>query len=463
MLQQRITKTVEDYGLALVIGTYSIIVLFFLDRLSLWLDEIIDLTGTKNYDFFALMEYVPKNSGGVPLGYLAQFFSIKLLGFSIFAARIPSALFSILGCVGLAILARRVRLNRPFVCVALFAMLPLQFRYAMEGRPYAHALCIGIWLTVCFFNLTEKPTWTRAFIYGLLILAGLYTQPFTLFVTVGHFLWTLFYAPSNVKKRLLFLVGAVALLALVLFIPWFFYARSKWVVAASAFTFTLNPKVPLIIFRELVGAGYIGSVAVLALGGLALRTSRLNHSQKAFWVIAVCCPILCALLVDLVMGYFLAIRQMIFVLPALAVLASFGLEELFLQRRRLAILSAVAVFGIMLYSDVRWFWKPRDDWQQAASLLSARVSQGACVISIPDDAVHLTAFFRPELVDHQCTAQNLHQDQIISVLVSPFASSTQINESETYLYRLGFTKSRVLNSQQPRVEEFSRQHSTESH
>lgn len=170
---------------------YGACLLGLLPRLSFWLDEIIDLIGVRDYDFISLMAYVPRSSGGVPLGYIVQLVSVDLLGFSVFSARLPSVIFSLTACVGVALLAKRIPLKWPILAVILFAVFPLQLRYALEARPYAQALCLSVWATVTFFEIVERRSFRFIALYSLLIIAGLYTQPFTVFVPLAHLTWVL--------------------------------------------------------------------------------------------------------------------------------------------------------------------------------------------------------------------------------------------------------------------------------
>jgi hypothetical protein len=102
-------------GYLLFLSFYSICLLTLSSRSSLWLDEILDLIGARMDSAAAVVLYAPRNSAGVPLGYLAQFATVKLLGYSAFAGRLPCAIFSVVSCAGIFVLARRLRLKRPLL------------------------------------------------------------------------------------------------------------------------------------------------------------------------------------------------------------------------------------------------------------------------------------------------------------------------------------------------------------
>ena len=122
-------------GTILFIALYAALILTLLSRLSLWLDELIDLLGTQTHNLHAVIKYAASNPGGAPIWYVTQALVTGAMGFSTFSARLPACIASICSCWGLAVLAQRIGARCPALYVAAFAMLPLQLRYALEGRP----------------------------------------------------------------------------------------------------------------------------------------------------------------------------------------------------------------------------------------------------------------------------------------------------------------------------------------
>lgn len=90
----------------------------------------------------------------------------------------------------IVLLARRVRSSVYILVVGVFMALPLQFRYALEGRPYSQALFFSLLATLLLFPLLERVTPARTAAYAFAVLAGLYSQPLSLFVPLSHLLWT---------------------------------------------------------------------------------------------------------------------------------------------------------------------------------------------------------------------------------------------------------------------------------
>ena len=441
---------------ACVIALYAALTLALLPRLSLWLDELIDLLGTQNSTFRSIVEYASTNPGGAPIWYLTQALATKALGFSAFSARLPACIASVLSCWGLALLARRVGARSPALCVVVFATFPLQFRYALEGRPYSEALCLTIWATIAFLRLIEQQTILDGLWYCMLIILGLYTQPFSVFVAAAHAIWAVGNTHLPVKGRLLAL-GAFSL-ASAAFVPWLAYASRNWVGSpAPGTTNILRPRVLLMVLRECTGGGYVASALVILVLLAGIQSETLASSTKILLLLTVLLPIGFALLADSLSGYFVAIRQVIFILPSIALLVCFGVE--YITRRmggRIAVVAAAAVLTVSLTHDVLWFSRPREDWKSAADLLSQSVRGGACALLVPERTAQIFLFFHPNLIQHLYSeASDLSACSQVAVAVMPHDPQDSTNLAERLDY-LGFRRIRVIFAGEPTVELLSR-------
>ncbi len=302
-------------ALSLTLAVYAVCLLLLLPHLPLWLDELLNIIGSTKPTLAGLISYVPQNSGAAPLGYLVQHLSFQLIGVSEFSARLPSVISSLTAAAGLFALAQRLQMRRPLAAVVLFCLLPMQWRYAIEGRPYAMALALSIWAT--FFFLQQ-----RMLLYALALTAGLYTNPYSFFIPAAHLLWLLWNAPRRLARPLW-----AASCAALLFLPWYLYARHAWATSVPAHGQTAPLKAAELIARELVGAGYIGTGLVLLLAGIGWRRCHAETpARAAFLAACVLVPFPLVLAGDAFFHYFLAARQFLFVLPPLCLLAAFGLH-----------------------------------------------------------------------------------------------------------------------------------------
>src|SRR5665213_3598074 len=271
--------------LYIFLGLYAATLILLIPGKPLWMDEIIDLNGVRNVsDVSGVLAFVPGNAGGVPLGYLVDFWMIRAFGYSEFIVRLPSLLFTVLTCAGVYILARQTRFRMPLMAVILYAVSPLNLRYALEARPYAQAACWSVFSTVVFLSLIRQPTFGKAAGYAGLVAADLFTQPYSIFVPVAHLIWLLFTSSVKEKPRAIMLAGTAVALASLSFLPWYFKAHAAWQGAVSGGArFLVTGKDLLVMPHELMGTGYAGA----ALAGIAIPMALLAAMlyEDAHWIL----------------------------------------------------------------------------------------------------------------------------------------------------------------------------------
>ncbi len=458
-MRERETRTGRGDG-RFVFGfllLYAGVLVWLLPKLSLWLDEILDLISARQASLPDLVRYVQTIPGAVPFAYIVQRAFIHVFGLSAFSGRLPSALSSIASCAGIYWLGRRANLRWPLTAVLVFAICPLQLRYALEARDYALALALSVWLTVLFLRILDRPQILAIGLYGFCVLAGLYTQPYSFFVPLGHVMW-LVLSPS-VKGRRVLLLRLIAVIGIsaLLFLPWYLSAANLWKTAiVSAHEHgRIDFRSVLLVIREISGMGYLGiglyGIAIV----LALRR-RAPVSLSMLWLISCLVPIAGVLATDAVFGYFLAIRQMIFVLPALSVLFAAGIESLMNDRTSVAVALAAAFSVAGLWNDVKLFQRPREDWQAAAMILGEQARSGACTLFAPPDSEELYAFFRPDLARTACTTEDLSKVSEVALAVSPYDVKGDYPKEESALRGAGFLRESVLNASTPRIEIYRR-------
>jgi len=427
-------------GLFLFLAVYACALIALLPVLSLWLDEIMDLMVVRSAGMRELLAGVAVNSGNAPLNYIIQFWTVHVLGYSTFAGRLPEAIFSVVSCAGVYALARRLELRWSLLAVAVFALLPLQFRYALEARPYSLALALSIWSTVAYFRLLDQPrSLARAALYTLSVAAGIYVLPFTLFVAVAHFAW--------VRREMLLPVGLAIAIAGLAFVPWYLHAVVNWradpVVARAHETVTWRV-VPMIL-HEVTGAGYVGAALVIA-GVLA--AFALGFADRWFWLLYLLVPVITALIADALFGYFPAVRQIIFVLAPLALLFAVGVEAIFARWPGAAMTLAAALLVTAIAADFNFFHRPREDWRAAAAILARET----CVMYSPPGSGPYYSFFIPELAQRNCAGSAPR----VALVISPYALGNDFATRQRQLTGAGYVKRDELNPATPRVEIYVR-------
>jgi mannosyltransferase len=429
-------------GLYIFLGLYAVALIALIPSKQLWVDEIIDLGGVRNADLRGVLDFVPTNAGGVPLGYLVDFWMIRVFGYSEFAVRLPSVLFTVLTCLAVYILAWKANLRAPLLAAILYAVSPLTMRYALEARPYAQAACWSAFSTVIFLSLVRNPTLGKAARYAALIAAGLYTQPYSIFVPVAHLVWM-----AVVKKhpRVLSLAATAVALASLSFLPWFLKTHAVWQgTLRSGVRFAVSAKDLLVIPHELMGTGFVGATLSGIATMIALGWSALKKEEKLLWALYAAIPVLLVPAADAYFGYFLAARQLIFVLVPISILIALCAEV-----RRWGFVIPVALFAAMVYEDVRWVQRPGEGWQAAATELKA----ANCSIFVPEGARTMYVFFEPGL--RVCDENTLTNFATIALAVSP-DYPTEHAAALGKLDRAGFRKVADLRIAQPRIELYRR-------
>jgi len=426
-------------ALTIFLGVYALILVLLIPSKGLWMDEIIDLNGVRNAsDVNGVLDFVPGNAGGVPLGYLVDFAMIRTFGYSVAAVRFPSILFTVLACAGVFILARQTGLRWPMLAVIAYAVSPMTLRYALEARPYAQAACWSIFASVAFLSLVRRPTIGKTGGYAALVAAGLYAQPYSIFVPVAYLLWLVF---AKQESRTILLAGAAVAAAALSFVPWFVKIHSAWQGAVnSGARFAVNGKDLLVIPHELMGTGYIGAGLTLLAVIIALGWSTISTEQKFFWAIYAAIPLVLVPAADAYFGYFLAARQLIFILVPISILIAASVQV------RWGLLVPAALLIAMVYEDVRWIRRPGEGWQAAA----VQLKEVGCTIFIPSGVRTMYAYFEPRLP--VCNENALKPFESIALAVNPDEPAAAAVEAQQKVIQAGFHKVSDLHAADPHIE-----------
>lgn len=333
---------------------YTLVVLCVLGVRPLWADELLQLSGAREGSWDALIRWAQVLPGGVPLPLVLQKLSILVFGWSNWAVRLPAALFGI----GAAVLFWRIARGSA-AAVAMFLAMPMLFRYSTEGRMYSEAL---FFVLLCWW---AQAHWVRV---GAAVLA-VYSSPFALF-------------PLLAINPVAAVVAGGALL------PWWLVQRGVQAVQGSTavYQFAWGQLNPLLLLREFTGGGYWCGVSLLVLCGAGRRPTLRIVS------ISLVGPVLA----DAVAGYFFAVRQWLFALPSLVLMAAEGV------RVRLG----VCVLGVFLVGalakDVRLTFFAAEDWGLAARALRQEVAGGACLVVAPSSQLSYYTFYEPSLAGRGC-------------------------------------------------------------
>jgi len=425
---------------ALFIAAYGLVIVVVAARLSLWVDEVIQLLVTRGPSSLGhLLRGVAGNPAGVPLGYLAQHLVLQALGFSNLIVRLPSVVFSLLACAGMLVIARQLRLRAAILAPVLFALMPLQFRYAAEGRPYSQALALSVGATCAFLWLCTRPGPKAAAAYALLLAAGIFTQPFVFFIGASHLVWCAFSLEPARRKPVLTRALAANAVAAVLFLPWLVFAAplSRDSVQRQGYQFRPAFSIISITFREVCGNYAIVALVALACIYALYMPDTLRGTRRLLWI-SILLPIAGAVVGDAIGSYFFAARQIIFIIPGIALLATDGCGRLLENRAGLGLALTALLVAALAVQDARALTRPREDWALASQMLRAEAGADGCVATAPQDWDWLYRFFAPEPASWLCGPDPGKAKRVV-LAITPYTSPQQLSQVERRLEALGFS------------------------
>jgi hypothetical protein len=294
------------------------------------------------------------------------------------------------------------------LATGLFMVIPLQFRYAGEGRPYSEALCFSLFAVLAFLKLMSArgagAFACQACFCVLAIVAALYTQPYAILTVSGVIICDAVTRAKAGNWKRAALGPACMLISLAAFLPWYLLETRKWATGIQehgipAFHWTLA--LLLDVTKGISGDGFLCSVALifLAAGGFLARPGF-----RGLLVASILFPMAGALAGDAFTNYFFASRQILFALPGLVILAALGFLELFRRNKSVAIVAMAILLGAALQKDVTMQTKAREDWPAAAKAVAEIAQKGRCIEVAPAGSLELYTFFVPGLETKVCTA-----------------------------------------------------------
>jgi len=329
------------------LAIYALLLCCLAPLRPLWLDECLQFSDTYRHSLPDTTNRVAHNPGGVPLAYLAENVFVNAFNHPRLASHLFSILCAVAGMASLIWLTRLLGLSDARPAALAYALLPISVRYAVEARQYGPALAFSLCATAVLVWLDRQPSWPRAFLYGSMLALGLYSQPYIAFIVVAHACWA--FERRYTSKYVLFAATG----AFLAFLPWFLYARGFWAqaVTAGGYRSSIALTTPLMILRELSGSGYVLSIALVALAVFGYSRSQMGASSKHLLLLCILVPLPLVGLANTLFHYFFAIRQLLFIVPSLCILAAEGIRAL--PAKPLLIAAALVILAIGY--DVHWF------------------------------------------------------------------------------------------------------------
>jgi mannosyltransferase len=380
-------------------GLYLFLLLFRIDRNSLWLDEVMSLSAaTATWErMAAFFVALPEQH---PLYYLLLRGWLTL-GTSELVLRSFSGIFALGSLWLLYVLATRlfdVTIAR--ISAVLLCFSPFYLYFGQEARMYTLVGFLTLLHSLLFLDWLDRPDGKRLLAYAGVATLGVYTHFFFIFVLAAHLLFLVARnGGADAAVRRLFLAQAGVG---VLFLPWAYLIlsgrpESQWwkgsehVVFGLPYTFFrfslgYSEMVTNYSWKDQVGTMLSQNAALLALAVVCFGVLA-AAGARALWREGVNGRFVLAMLL-IPAGLALALsaivilvgeRYLIISFPFYLLLLAAGMRELWRARYAYARVAAVAV--CLLYASlvsrslVRYYFDPefgKEQWQDVATYLLER-------------------------------------------------------------------------------------------
>lgn len=408
---------------------HALIVIFPAYYLNIWTDEASTLHTTQNGFFFAL-----QNAFSIERQAPLYFWFLSLwrdVNDSVFFARLFSIICSVLAIPAFFRLARKMSDKKSAVFMtAFFAAHPYLFWASLEVRLYSFVILVSVLILDLFFDIflqSEKAENQRRKEIAFVIIStvSLYTNYYLGFLLVGCFIALLVLRKWREAKKYLYLMFAVGLL----FLPLFLAMMSQLANNASGFrveksfveglrifwSYFLSFVLPTEIFPASATESTTISVVRLWIGRLAILAAivLLIKKRKIFDEKILAFGSLCAVIVAfLLVAYFalgpiyVAIRHaavlfvpiLLFAFSAAkAILPEQNVEKKASIKRFIPIFLGVLLVPFFIYSIYSLYpnFAKRGDWARVASFIEANEKPNQPIIIFPNyDALSLPVYYK---------------------------------------------------------------------
>lgn len=378
--------------LAVITLAAAVLRLHMLAAKSLWIDEAASVS-------FATMPWVPffkllwAYQGNMTLYYVLLRFWIHL-GDSEFAIRSLSVLLGIVSIPAIYVLGRRLfSRNAALLGSALLAVHSFHVHYSQEARAYSLVPLLLI-VTAYFLARAVEAPQRRLFWASYAVAAALavYAHIFAVLAVAGQVAWLVVRRPHNINWRTLVVTAALLLLLIAPMAAFVILQHSNQIDWVPPLTWADA----LQAGELLTGRGGVGLLLIyVVLCALAFTQPEETQSEnKRSWLFLLLGWLLLPPAIIVAVSFIKPIlvpRFVVMCIPALALLAGRGLENLYplLGRARGAQVVALSlVLALSLWGTQRYFKSfPEEEshWRLAVAYICAHEQSGdGAIFYIPN-------------------------------------------------------------------------------
>lgn len=450
----------------LLIASYALLLLIGVLLLPLRIEEILQIIASRQHSLAGFIAWMAKPPGSAPLSYLVQFPFVLALGVSRLGARLPSLLFGLGSCYLFLHLAKSIPLRRPYLALAVFLLLPIQYQAATHGTPFEQALFLLLLATLFFLRLIRTPTVKLSIWYAVLLTLCLYTARFSYLPSIGYLLFLFAFVNRSHERRVIWFALPATAAPVLLFIP--YYLWSRWQVNPTWLYAPTPAGTPALVYvqalRDLAGGGITGyALSSLLIVGLLAGVWGLFRITPAMpaapaglsKTIAIFClfggaasTISAVLVVDVWNRYPFQATQVLWAMPGVVVSSFAALERLGqapvqapIQAKKRPIWATAATALLLLLclvADAQYAATTTEDLRNETLLIQPRLRGDSCVVFVSEGlSPSLFLTFDPHLQAREC-GNFFHKRVVLAshAYVTPY----QQEDAESFLRGLNFTE-----------------------
>lgn len=349
----------SNYLILIVLIIASVLRLYHLEYQSVWLDEICSITEANPEVTWSDLEMTILASDPHPQLYFIFLKSMFLVfGYTIFVARIFSAIVGVLGVFAIYLLGKEImNKNVGLISAFLLAINAFHLNYSQEVRMYA---LLFLFTVLSFYRLVlflKNSTYKNAVWYGIFTGLILFTQFFGLFVLISQlFILLIFFLKLNRKDQLQFFYQSLlsGVIMILIFIPainiFIETTKKKYAVFAPVSVDLIKQ-----IFKDFADNSdtlILISIIIITFYFFFVIKNKLFKNKEESLIILILLSWICiTLLLPIIRSYLvtpmISSRYFIVILAPLIILVALGIDKISKKIIQIAIIAVLAIVSFI--------------------------------------------------------------------------------------------------------------------
>jgi len=419
--------TIKRYLVILILFLGTVLRCHELDRTSLWYDEVSEVF-VSSRTLPELYRYSRMSLMAVPMNYIITHGILKF-GSSDFLVRLPAAVLGVLSIwLFYWLIRRHFDWLTALIGAYLLAISPVAIEYSREARNYSLLLFSTLLLISAWSWYFEKPGWTRIGVFIAVSVFSLYSHIFCGLVLMCMILVSIVHRPARDPR----LISAM-LFSFLCFVPWLLIGEMSITVPGANFLNIpdLDMRTLLEIAYPFAGNSRMGQYLMMLLFFAGLMSAEARRNHMIFWITGMGFICLGIVLWGVrVNHYFIASRQLIFLIPVFLVVVAYGIRsirEVILRRSR--VISQLLIFSILTICFLyQWEYirtvrsHVKQDWRSTVEYVLQSREPNDLVYASPYWWGYCVAHYWPENAEDRLIDQE-HLHRIIDLPEESFSGS----------------------------------------